>query len=102
VQPRKFREATDFWRTYESEHGAVARDGLWEAPENLPTSEEMDNAQAFEERSEFLNASDDEFDAALEKLLAGGYDEPAEGSSDEKKTDEDSGEEKPEDGPQEK
>ncbi len=87
VQPRKFREATDFWRNYEEEHGASARDGLWEAPENLPTSEELDNAQAFEERSEFLHASDDEFDAALEKLLAGGYDEPADENTDEKKTD---------------
>ncbi|MBM7051067.1 zinc-dependent metalloprotease [Rothia sp. ZJ1223] len=78
VQPRKFREATDFWRGYESEHGAAARDQLWNAPENLPTSDELEDSQAFEDRSEFLNSTDEDFDAALEKLLSGGYDAPDE------------------------
>ncbi|MDO4898823.1 MAG: zinc-dependent metalloprotease, partial [Rothia sp. (in: high G+C Gram-positive bacteria)] len=79
LRPRKMREALAFWRSYEDTHGFEARDGLWNAPETLPTSEDLDDPEGFIDRRALLNASDDELDAALEKLLAGGYDEDTEG-----------------------
>lgn len=75
LRPRKMREALAFWRSYEEAHGFEARDGLWEAPETLPTGEDLDDPDGFIGRRALLNASEDEFDAALEKLLSGGYDE---------------------------
>ncbi|MGV3017484.1 zinc-dependent metalloprotease [Rothia sp. 88186D007BW] len=78
LRPRKMREALAFWRHYEENHGFEARDQLWEGPETLPTSEDLDDPTGFTSRRALLNASEDEFDAALEKLLAGGYDQPTE------------------------
>lgn len=82
LRPRLLREASDFWAQYEEKHGAAARDGLWEAPENLPTGEELEDPAAFEGSRDLLSASDEEMDAALAKLLDGGYedDAPDEGS----------------------
>lgn len=75
LHPRKNREAANFWRAYGEEHGKDARDELWSAPETLPTGDELDDLDAYTKRVEMVTASDDEFDAALEKLLSGGYDE---------------------------
>lgn len=85
LRPRLAREAAQFWTAKTEELGVAGRDALWKAPETLPTGEELTDLTQYTERTEMLNASDDEFDAALEKLLAGGYDEPAE----EQKPDED-------------
>ncbi|WP_421082793.1 zinc-dependent metalloprotease [Rothia nasimurium] len=76
LRPRKMREALAFWRHYDEAHGYEARDGLWAGPETLPTGEDLDDPAGFASRRALLNASEDELDAALEKLLAGGYDEP--------------------------
>lgn len=78
LHPRKNREAANFWRTIGDEQGIDARDELWSAPETLPTGEELDDIDSYRQRVEMVNASDDEFDAALEKLLSGGYDESQE------------------------
>ncbi|GGH59712.1 zinc-dependent metalloprotease [Rothia aerolata] len=77
LHPKLNREAAAFWRSYGEEHGTDARDELWKAPETLPTAEELTNLDSYAQRVEIFDASDDEFDAALEKLLSGGYDEPA-------------------------
>ncbi len=81
LHPRKNREAANFWRESGEKQGIEARDQLWSAPETLPTGEELDNLAKYHQRMEMLTASDDEFDAALEKLLSGGYDETEEKDS---------------------
>lgn len=81
LHPRKNREAANFWRESGEKQGIEARDQLWSAPETLPTGEELDNLAEYHQRMEMLTASDDEFDAALEKLLSGGYDETEEKDS---------------------
>ena len=48
---------------------------MWEAPENLPTDEDLDHPENFGSARDLLHASDEEMDAALEKLLSGGYDD---------------------------
>lgn len=78
LRPRRLREASEFWAGYTQEHGIPARDALWEAPENLPTDEDLDHPENFGQERELLHASDEEFDAALEKLLSGGYEEGGE------------------------
>ncbi|MFW0108533.1 zinc-dependent metalloprotease [Rothia sp. P7181] len=85
LHPRKNREAAQFWRHYTQEYGLEARDQLWEAPEMLPTLEELDNPEAYASRTALVTASEDEFDAALEKLLSGGYDQPEDTSEDDDK-----------------
>lgn len=81
LHPRKNREAANFWRESGEKQGIEARDQLWSVPETLPTGEELDNLAEYHQRMEMLTASDDEFDAALEKLLSGGYDEAEEKDS---------------------
>lgn len=75
LRPRLAREAAEFWTSKTEELGVEGRDNLWKAPETLPTGEELADLNQYTERTEMLNATEDEFDAALEKLLAGGYDE---------------------------
>ncbi|OAX61381.1 hypothetical protein A5N15_05285 [Rothia kristinae] len=75
LRPRRLREASEFWRAYGEQHGAEARDALWEAPENLPTDEDLDHPEQFESTHDLLHATDEEMDAALEKLLSGGYED---------------------------
>lgn len=78
LRPRRLREASQFWKGYEEEHGIEKRDELWSAPENLPTDEDLAEPEKFEATRDLLNATDEEMDAALEKLLSGGYDEGTE------------------------
>lgn len=69
LRPRRMREAAEFWRFVEQRRGLNDRDGLWEAPELLPTDEDLDDPAGHESRRGLLTASDEEFDAALEALL---------------------------------
>lgn len=78
LRPRKMREALAFWRHYDQTHGMEARDALWTGPETLPSGEDLDDPEGFASRRALITASDDEIDAALEKLLAGGYEEKPE------------------------
>ncbi|WP_047688186.1 zinc-dependent metalloprotease, partial [Kocuria sp. ZOR0020] len=71
LRPRRMREAAEFWRFVEQRRGLDDRDGLWEAPELLPTDEDLDDPAGYESRRGLLTASDEEFDAALEQLLGG-------------------------------
>lgn len=91
LHPRKNREAANFWRIFGEENGTDARDELWNAPETLPTGDELDDLDSYRQRTEMVNASDDEFDAALEKLLSGGYDETEESSEPESRSASDDG-----------
>ncbi|WP_309126027.1 zinc-dependent metalloprotease [Kocuria sp.] len=76
LRPRRLREAAEFWQYVGERRGLRDRDGLWEAPELLPTDHDLDDPAAFSERRGLLTASADEVDAALQKLLSGGYEEP--------------------------
>ena len=47
LRPRRLREAAALWAAMTSEHGVSARDGLWNHPDLLPTSEDLDHPDAF-------------------------------------------------------
>lgn len=76
LRPRRLREAAEFWQYVGERRGVQDRDGLWDAPELLPTDEDLDDPAGFTDRRGLLTASEDEVDAALQRLLSGDYEEP--------------------------
>jgi putative hydrolase len=47
LQPKRVREAAEFWRVVTERLGVDRRDALWEHPDLLPTSEDIDDVEAF-------------------------------------------------------
>jgi hypothetical protein len=89
LRPRRLREAATLWASLKAERGIDGRDGIWKHPDLLPTAEDLDDPQGFSERRKLAEASDSEVDDALQKLLNGGFDSPAD--TDAEKTDGDEG-----------
>jgi putative hydrolase len=52
LRPRKMREAAQLWQLLRHERGADGRDALWEHPDLLPTTDDLDDPQAFVNRRE--------------------------------------------------
>ena len=87
LRPRRLREAAEFWQYVGERRGIQDRDDLWDAPELLPTDEDLDDPAGFSERRGLLTASEDEVDAALQRLLSGGYEGPEGGTGPERPDD---------------
>lgn len=68
LRPRRNREAAAFWRTLTERIGIEARDAVWDHPDLLPTSEDIDNVDAYLAR---IQAGEDSMDQALRELLDG-------------------------------
>ncbi|MDT0156723.1 zinc-dependent metalloprotease [Microbacterium sp. ARD32] len=75
LRPRRLREASAMWQTVTDAVGVAARDSLWDYPDLMPSSSDIDDPSALVER---LQASErgeapaaDEFDEALARLLDG-------------------------------
>jgi Zincin-like metallopeptidase len=77
LRPRRLREAATLWALLKAERGVEGRDAVWHHPDLLPTAEDLEDPQGFSERRKLAEASDSEVDDALQKLLNGGFDEPA-------------------------
>lgn len=77
LRPRRLREAATLWASLKEERGVEGRDAIWQHPDLLPTAEDLDDPKGFSERRKLAEASDTEVDDALQKLLNGGFDEPA-------------------------
>ena len=56
---------------------STAATPIWQHPDLLPTAEDLEDPKGFSERRKLAEASDSEVDDALQKLLSGGFDEPA-------------------------
>ncbi|MCC9176171.1 zinc-dependent metalloprotease [Arthrobacter sp. zg-Y750] len=78
LRPRRLRDAAALWAHLTEERGIEGRDAVWQHPDLLPTSEDLDDPKGFSKRRELLEAADSDVDAALKRLLEGGFDEPAE------------------------
>lgn len=86
LRPRRLRDASALWALLREERGIDGRDAIWQHPDLMPTSEDLDDPAGFGKRRELLDASDSDVDAALRRLLEGGFNEPpadeaADGSS---------------------
>jgi putative hydrolase len=75
VRPRRMREAAAMWRAVTDAVGMSARDALWDYPDMMPASEDIDDPAALIERLQARARGDepvrDAMDDALEALLSG-------------------------------
>ena len=75
LRPRRLREAAALWSSLKEQRGIAGRDAIWAHPDLLPTSADLDDAAGFSARRSASDASESDVDAALAKLLDGGFDE---------------------------
>lgn len=75
LRPRRLREAAALWASLKEKRGISGRDAIWAHPDLLPTAADLDDAAGFVERLDAKEASESDVDAALAKLLAGGFDD---------------------------
>ena len=71
LRPRKLREAATFWAATASRVGSSGRDELWQHPDLLPNSDDLDDPLGFVENSATAAAESENFDEALNALLDG-------------------------------
>lgn len=73
LRPKRLREAVRMWNMVAERGDISARDSLWEHPDILPSSEEIDRPALLLERlglaGETPGTAADDFDRALEQLL---------------------------------
>jgi putative hydrolase len=67
LRPRKLRAAAELWRRLTEQHSIEGRDALWNHPDLLPTSEDLDDPAAFVDRAARHAADLDDPIAALER-----------------------------------
>jgi putative hydrolase len=80
LRPRRLRDASTLWGSLRTRQGTEARDGVWMSPALLPTAADLDDPLGFREGASAPDEmSEEDFDAALQKLLDG---ETGEGSGD--------------------
>ena len=73
LRPRRLREAAALWASLTEQRGIVGRDAIWAHPDLLPTAADLDDAAGFSARRSAEDASEADVDAALAKLLDGGF-----------------------------
>ena len=66
LKPKRSREAAEFWRVVSERIGIEARDAIWDHPDLLPTSEDIDDPEGYLKR---ISAGEDSIDQALRDLL---------------------------------
>ncbi len=75
LRPRRMREAAAMWRAVTDAVGVAGRDALWDYPDLMPTSDDIDDPAALVARLEARARGEepvpDEMDDALARLLAG-------------------------------
>jgi len=75
LRPRRLREASAMWQAVTDAVGAAGRDALWDYPDLMPTSEDIDDPTALVARLQATARGEqpvaDEFDEALARLLDG-------------------------------
>lgn len=75
LRPRRLREASAMWRQVTDAVGIAGRDSLWDYPDLMPQSSDIDDPTALIARLQAMARGEapaaDEFDEALERLLAG-------------------------------
>ena len=68
LKPKRSREAANFWRVLTERLGVEKRDAIWDHPDLLPESSDIDNVDAYLNR---LAGGEDSIDQALRDLLEG-------------------------------
>lgn len=81
LRPRRLRDAAALWEQLRQERGIAGRDAIWQHPDLLPTPEDLDDPAGFSKRRQLAESDGADVDAALEKLLAGGFEPDADDAS---------------------
>lgn len=68
LKPKRSREAANFWRIITERLGIEKRDAIWDHPDLLPESSDIDNVDGYLER---ISSGEDSIDQALRDLLGG-------------------------------
>ena len=66
LKPKRSREAAEFWSIVTQRIGIDGRDAIWNHPDLLPTSEDIDDPESYLNRT---GGGDDSIDKALRDLL---------------------------------
>jgi putative hydrolase len=69
LRPRRLREAAEMWRKIGAAVGVEKRDGLWDHPDLLPTSEDIDDVSQLIAKLDATSDDGDAMDQALRDLL---------------------------------
>lgn len=90
LRPRRLRDASNLWAALHEQRGSRGRDEVWQHPDVVPGTEDLDDPLGFVESGPRRDASDEastgtDFDAELAKLLdaEGGRDEGGDTDGDE-------------------
>ncbi|MFA5708723.1 zinc-dependent metalloprotease [Mycolicibacterium sp.] len=78
LRPRKLREAAALWQRLTEAAGMDARDAVWQHPDLLPSSEDLDDPAAFIDR--VIGGDTSGIDSALADLEKQFKDDPEDGS----------------------
>ncbi len=68
LKPKRGREAAQFWRALTERIGIEKRDAIWDHPDLLPSSSDIDNVDVYIQR---ISGGEDSIDQALRDLLGG-------------------------------
>jgi putative hydrolase len=69
LRPRRLREAAALWAATALRHGEQARDEVWDHPDLMPTTQDLDDPLGYAER--YRTSPDSDLDAELRDLLDG-------------------------------
>lgn len=69
LRPRRLREAASMWRQVGTAVGSEKRDSLWDHPDLVPSSEDIDDSQRLITKLSGDATEDDSFDQELRNLL---------------------------------
>ncbi len=69
LRPRRMRDAANLWAALRDARGVDGRDAVWSHPDLLPTSADLDDPLGFVQRGSEPTSDDEDFDAALARLL---------------------------------
>jgi putative hydrolase len=71
LRPRRVRDAVSLWTTIEAARGLEGRDAVWDHPDLLPSSEDLDDPAGYAQRRADADEGSAAVDAAIEALLSG-------------------------------
>ena len=83
LRPRKMREASDLWAAAAAQRGQAGRDALWEHPDLMPDSDDLDDPIGFLLNTDGAADRSAQMDDALTELLSSAEGDPqVEGEAD--------------------
>jgi putative hydrolase len=80
LRPRRSRDAATLWATIDSQVGSEARDGVWDHPDLLPDTVDLDDPAGYFARREQVSAEQSDVDKALAEIF-GDVENPDDGTS---------------------